>query len=753
MANTLNFKVSSALKDILGRDLISDDFIAVFELVKNSFDAHATRVDLRFDNLYSGQGKITIIDNGKGMSYDDLLNKWLFVAYSAKKDGTEDTNYDYRRNISSTRQYAGAKGIGRFSCDKLGKRLYLETSKDEVNSKTETLLTEWENFEKNTSKQFVEIGIIHETIAESTYGLKHGTVLVIEDLRSEWSRPKLLKLKHSLEKLINPKKTKNGLDFKINIDVPEELEEDNSFEESYSRVNGEVQNFIFDALGLKTTKISSSISADGKFISTELRDGGTLIYNITEVNNFPLLNDIQASLYYLNMSAKNIFARRMGVSSSQYGNLFLYKNGFRVYPYGEPGEDPLKIDSRKAQGFRRFLGNRDIIGQVDIYSLTDQLKETSTRGDGLIKTPTYFQLEDFIISVLKRLEKYVVDVQKWGLSFEDNNSYDLKMRVSELLVKLTGSSDLIEFEIPENFLNIIDASQINSAEAIIKNLGRIAIESENSTLQEHVQKASVRLVELQAAKEEAEAQAELEYRKAQEATSKLRETISENLFLKSINTSEYQEVIALLHHIGIYAGTIDNNLRGISLRIQNNIALSTDELYDIIRAISFEAKKILNVVAFATKANFKLTTEELEIDLVDYIREYIQNIIPTITDKALNIKVVSKTSSPFIRTVKAIEINIVIDNLINNSRKAKADNLLVIISETSSGTLEVKFVDNGLGIDNENLSRIYDFGFTTTDGSGLGLFHVKEIMASINGKISAQNNYPDKGVTFTLEFK
>jgi signal transduction histidine kinase len=176
-------------------------------------------------------------------------------------------------------------------------------------------------------------------------------------------------------------------------------------------------------------------------------------------------------------------------------------------------------------------------------------------------------------------------------------------------------------------------------------------------------------------------------------------------------------------------------------------------LYDIIRAISFEAKKILNVVAFATKANFKLTTEELEIDLVDYIREYIQNIIPTITDKALNIKVVSKTSSPFIRTVKAIEINIVIDNLINNSRKAKADNLLVIISETSSGTLEVKFVDNGLGIDNENLSRIYDFGFTTTDGSGLGLFHVKEIMASINGKISAQNNYPDKGVTFTLEFK
>ena len=60
------------------------DYIAVFELVKNSFDAYATQVDIYFENIYSGNGKIVIQDNGKGMNYDDLLNKWLFVAYSAK---------------------------------------------------------------------------------------------------------------------------------------------------------------------------------------------------------------------------------------------------------------------------------------------------------------------------------------------------------------------------------------------------------------------------------------------------------------------------------------------------------------------------------------------------------------------------------------------------------------------------------------------------------------------------------------------
>jgi hypothetical protein len=77
----LKFKISSALKDILGRDLITDDFIAVFELVKNSFDAHATRVEIKFENSENGNGRIIIMDNGKGMNYDDLLNKWLFVSY------------------------------------------------------------------------------------------------------------------------------------------------------------------------------------------------------------------------------------------------------------------------------------------------------------------------------------------------------------------------------------------------------------------------------------------------------------------------------------------------------------------------------------------------------------------------------------------------------------------------------------------------------------------------------------------------
>lgn len=760
MQEELNFRVSSALKNIIGKDLITDEYMAVFELVKNSFDAHASQVDIIFENIYSGNSRIVIKDNGKGMNYDDLLKKWLFVAYSAKVDGTEDNNYDYRDKINTIRHFAGAKGIGRFSCDRLGKLLYLETKKDEPNSKIEVLITDWGKFENNLKQEFTNISLLHETIETSNYNLNSGTVLEISELRTEWNRNSFLKLKESLAKLITPNVAKNEYNFCINVIVPEEFENDKKFGEYHLKVNGQVSNFIFHTLDLKTTKISASISSEGKYVSTKLMDGGTLIYEITEINKYDFLSNVACTLYFMNMSAKQTFARRMGLSSIKFGHIFLYKNGFRIYPYGEPGEDTFKIDARKSQGRNRYLGTTELLGQIEIKANENEvnepakeLKETSSRGDGIIKTRAYYQLEEFFIDVLRRLEKYVVDVQQWGISIEDESSFGLKTRVSELIAKLTGSNELINFKTDDNFFQILEASQSNSAETIVRNLNKIAFESGDNILIEQARKAKNILTEIQKAKENAEIEAQKEQKRAHVATEKLREQISENLFLKSINTTEFEEVISLIHHIGIYAGTIDNNLKGISLRIQNKIPLSNEELYDIIRLISFETKKILNISAFATKSKFKLDTEQKEVSLNEYIREYIQNIIPTTTDKSVKITVEDNTSISHTKVIKPIELNIVIDNIISNARKAGATELSITINENENGNLEIAFIDNGTGILNENLKRVYDFGFTTTDGSGIGLYHVKEIMKSMSASIFAENNNESIGAKFTLIFK
>ena len=115
----MKFRISSGLKSIIGRDLITNDFVAIFELVKNSFDAKATHVKIVFDLENKENAAIYIADNGKGMSDVDIRDKWLFVAYSAKKSGEEDRD--------AKRVYAGSKGVGRFSCDRLGRTLVLES--------------------------------------------------------------------------------------------------------------------------------------------------------------------------------------------------------------------------------------------------------------------------------------------------------------------------------------------------------------------------------------------------------------------------------------------------------------------------------------------------------------------------------------------------------------------------------------------------------------------------------------------------
>ena len=394
MSKELQFRVSSGLKNIIGKDLITDDFIAIFELVKNSFDAHATKVEIEFENILNQQGKIKVTDNGKGMNYDDLLNKWLFVAYSAKKDGTEDV--DYRNKIQTKIYYAGAKGIGRFSCDKLGSYLILTSTKDESNSQTEQIKVDWSRFEQNAKDEFINVNVNYQKLDTNPSKFKTGTMLEISGLRNDsvWDADKLTRLKNSLAKLINPFGGNNKRQFEIKIIANDFLEYDLSQTEENRKINGLVENHLLEILKEKTIKIYSEISLDGKTITTELSNNGIWLYRIQEENkDFNLLHDIIVELYHLNRTAKNNFTRQMGIKAGDYGSVFLYKNGIRIYPFGEPGEDSFELDKRQQLRLGNYVGTSELIGRLEISGENEEFKETTSRGDGLIKNSRYNQLK------------------------------------------------------------------------------------------------------------------------------------------------------------------------------------------------------------------------------------------------------------------------------------------------------------------------------------------------------------------------
>ena len=421
----LQFKISSALKDLVGKDLITSDNVAIFELVKNSYDAYASKVEITF-----ADDKIIIADNGKGMSFDEIENKWLFLGFSEKKDSSDvdDKQHSYRDNIK--RYYAGAKGIGRFSCDRLGQFMTLTTCIEGSNI-ADSIYVDWKEFEKDQNIEFKDVTIGHETVnvpSNIPQQMGHGTIIEITGLHDEetpWTRKHLLELKRSLEKLINPISETN--DFAIEIICKREEAEDKKQIEAgkgYDRniVNGILKNSIASIIKLKTTQID--VRVDHNVVTTTLSDRGIDIYRIREENkDYKLLENATVILSFLNRAAKYNFSRIMGVEVVNYGSVFLFRNGFRILPFGEKGDDSWGLDFRAQQGYNRYLGSRDLLGRVDIHTeRVDELKEVSSRDGGLVDTPMSRQVMKLFETAQRRLERYVAGVL-WGESFLKNEYY------------------------------------------------------------------------------------------------------------------------------------------------------------------------------------------------------------------------------------------------------------------------------------------------------------------------------------------
>jgi signal transduction histidine kinase len=567
MGNELEFKISTGLKDIIGKDLITDEFIAVFELVKNSYDAFAKNVIITIED-----NKLIISDDGKGMSLDDLKNKWLFVAYSAKKDDSEDKkdsdkNESYRDVIQERKHYAGAKGIGRFSSDRLGKLLTIKT-KNNDSKKLEELKIDWSKFETNQKNTFETVKVNHNTITdykvEFPSNSNSGTILEISNLYKVWDRKRILALKHSLEKLINPFSEKN--DFNIEIVCSKELNEDeNGFYKTgpkenrgkkyfqRDKVNGSIKNAILDILELKTSQITFKIS-NGE-IETQIIDRGELIYHIKEpANEFQIIENLQIDLYYLNRSAKHNFSLKMGIQPIQFGSIFLFKNGFRVQPFGEKGDDSWGIDFRAQQGYNRFLGTRDLFGRVSISSNnTTEFKEVSSRDGGLIETPGYYELINAFDLAHKRLERYVVGVL-WGEGFKrrkyfgedddkaqeyrdklstDKDSENLKIAKSNLgskldfiqiIKSLTSNKDIEIIDFNKDFIDLINEKIDDTQIKFITDLKDIADKTKDSKLRNKVTDLEEAFERLKKEKEDAEKKALEEERKKEEALFELKKS-------------------------------------------------------------------------------------------------------------------------------------------------------------------------------------------------------------------------------------
>ena len=839
----VSFSTHAHIKNIIGKELINDDNVAVMELVKNSYDAGATKVIIKFKNLVEDKNKqseLIIIDDGMGMSENDILKKWLNIAYSSKKENFTQNN----------RYQAGNKGVGRFSCDRLGKKLNLYTK--QKNGIFIHLKISWKDFEdaNRIDIQIQDIPVLIRKLNESEFKnetgfdiFEHGTIIQITDLNEEWiefnkknnlfsdieiDKTKLLRLKNSLERLINPNQSYDEQSFKIFINVIDELNEDSSTP-YHEKVTGEVKNQIFDKLDFKTTFIESFISEDGSKIVTELKDKNETIFRLIEKNiDFPLLKDIKITIYYLNPYAKGFFKKQTGIDSVEFGSIYLFINGFRIPPYGDRENDAFGLEVRKGQGTARYFGNREILGRIEINDFNNNFKIISSR-EGIVQNSSYKQLirdsekqnrkyNGYFYTTLKRLEKYVVDGLKWDSIPEDMKEATIQKQIidgtwneSEEIYRidkqetLLNSSEIIKQIIFVSPKNIIDL-YIN--EELIKNLIEEDKEKTNKKLQDFIknfgnlstnifdektQKAIKQLtkniddvnlsnsfknilIQKQNIEEELEEEkksknelyklfrnkvrkdrqkAKAKEEKLEEALKNVEQEIQKKeeqvLFLQSIQPIEKSELIKLQHHIGLYAETIEDTILDFKMTLDESDNISKEEIISYLTDISLEAQKILAINKYATKANFLSKSQSINADIIQFISEYIQNIYNLNTSRDLSVSI-SNNSLSYICKFEPLIVTIIIDNLLNNSKKANAKNVNIVFRHDDN--LIIEYFDNGIGLDKSiiNPSDIFEIGITTTSGSGLGLHHIKESLQRMN-KSTIEVTKLDIGIKFIIRLK
>lgn len=853
MGDKLFFTVKTGIKSIVGKDLITDDYIAIFELVKNSFDAHAKNVIITFE-----ESKIIIADDGKGMSKDELQNKWLALAYSAKKDGSEDSenedseerNSSYRDEIQKKRFYAGAKGIGRFSCDRLGKKLILY-SKREIDKNVNQLNIDWADFENNDKEDFIKIPVDYNPIPFNPNlfpnNSKSGTILEIDNALF-WDREKIKNLKHSLEKLINPFTEKN--DFQIKIICEREKNEDEfglyksapNKGKKYNerdKVNGYVKNAILDILKIKTSHIKILITDD--IIETKITDRGILIYHTKEPSYFEKITHSEIDLYFLNRAAKLNFKKRMGIEPVNFGSIFLFKNGFRVQPFGETGNDSWGIDYRSQQGYNRFLGTRDLFGRVELTTNDfEEFKEVSSRDGGLVETAGYFELISAFELAHRRLERYVVGVL-WGEGFkrkkyfgegeegnkiadnyrkglsEDKDSDNLEIAKSNLgskldfiqiIKNLSSNKDIQIINYNKDFINLINEKIDDNQKKFISDLEAIANhtndenlknnvnlieenfqklkkekeeaekraneeekkrkEAEEKALEEEkrrkeaeekakIQEEKRRLAELETLKKEKErAEAELakikaeqkakeEQEKNKDLSDKLIIETKKNQYLNATRKTLSEDAEQLVHSIDLYVGNASTYVNEL---LTSNLDNDTkDKLYSIKSNID----KAIKVSQIIIKSNFDYKHTRQRINLPIYIREYIEDL--NISRPNLKFTIDGIFDKYYL--INPIEIDIILDNLVSNSIKAKSTKIIIVF-EKLNDKIQINYYDDGLGMSEKlvhNSNSIFELGVRDSSerGSGIGMFDVKKRIDNLKGNIKfLGNNLKLKGAAFQI---
>lgn len=707
--NAVRFSVDASLISRLGRELVARQETAVAELVKNAYDADARQVTLVFSEAEAPGGRLELIDDGLGMSRDQLVSGFMRLASSEKVDAPISPRY--------ARQRAGRKGIGRFAVQRLGDTLTITTQTKESPIALRVTV-DWNKFAAGQ-----DLSTIPSRITQMPKQKEEGTTLLISGLREAWNEASIRKVYKYVSDLIQPfplseKSQSSRTDPGFKIDLLREVE--GKFElvadeatEIFQHALAEIEGYV-DSKGRGYWSIRSDKL---EFVEQDIPIG----QSHNSQAPFNQLRNVQFKVYYFIYEANLIPRSQLKTIrelASEKGGIRVYRNGFRVAPYGEAEDDWLGLDAlARRRTFLPAIANNNFFGFVEIVDIEgERFEETSSR-EGLLNNRAFEELQDFLLLTLKAATTRVAEARNKKVTASQKNAYKDDPGVT--ITKAYKSLDKTAKE-------LVKAGQPEQAKYI-------------KTVSKQLQVAS----------------------KAQNE--------------QSGAVLEELAMLRVLASLGITIGEFTHEVRQSLIPAATDANWLAEQLQEGSAEQGAAARLRQNIQGFKTYASYfdeaisDNASRELLVQDVQLVVQKFVSVIKSAAERA-NIKVHTDLAHDlFTRPMHASEWASILFNFFTNSRKAisraASTGKILIRAGRKENKIFVSFADNGDGVAPNDEERIFNAFFTTSSpadrraseieevqGTGLGLKIVRDIAESYSGEVRLVAPPEGYSTCFKVEF-
>ncbi len=702
--STIYFNFSYFALRLLGKGLYSNHWTAIAELVANGLDAQADSVKIYINLIDQENASIEIFDNGSGMDYNDLSEKYVLIG----KDKREDDQI----SEEIKKQLMGRKGIGKLAALYMSNKYYLVSKKngketawclDASNVKDSDIpkldkcivsnigiecYQEWEKIQTGTLIRLTNVNL-------TNFGVK-----TLEGLKARLSDFYLTdELKGKIEVCVI-----NNAGANISF---EEVKKSIAFKNFYAFYN------------------NTDVDLESK-LSKYVKIGST-IEEITEIPR--KVQVLDANNYEI--EGKKNFIKADGTLTKEKmpyrmtGWIGIHTSIKKVEAQWND-EEYLKNKVYRPNQLRLYVRNK-----LAVENFLDYVKNTQAFANYIEGEISFDILDDNELGD-------IATSNRQGF-VEDNERVQLLIDILKPIINalIRARSNI--------------GTQINNEEKEFRRAETERIEKERREEEERRIKAEREREAAVAQKEQAEKEKNEQEKRAELLNAHLGSEKKRNHFLVDSLDEDQINFAKRLHMIRINSSTISKVVKNNVMKLKRG-KFKEEDAWDCLKKISYLNSRMQAVLEYSAMAQFNTKEEFMEGNLFDFIEEYAMNILNR-SDR-LKVQVVRSDTEGIEMKFVPQNIAIILDNVVSNSTKYNANELRVLLGKDEK-QYTIDFIDDGDGVSSDiaDLNELFEFGkgYTLT-GTGVGLYHIKDIVEKdLQGTVTIESE-PQKGFALHVRF-